>query len=178
MKRLTSMLSGKRGEAEEMVEQIPYIILTILVLVGVYALMSYASNPKIELHELQAEVFAYRTLYAPNSISYNNTITGRVYPGIIDDAKFTSATLDASMKYDYERQVSAKLEISLSDDPVVIRTAYYNQQWYERLEPIARNRIGGSGGAKILEKTMPIVLRQSGADFPAILKFTIIVPEE
>jgi hypothetical protein len=177
MKRSLFSGRGKKGQVEEMVEQIPYIILTILVIFGIYALLNYATNPQIKVANVQANVFVYRTLYSPYSISQFDNNTGRVYPGIVVDEKFTSETLDESMQYSYEKQISAKLEIYLEGSSEPVRTAYYNKEWYDRLRPVASTRFSGPGAAQILSKQVPIVYRQPGADFPAIMNFTIIIPE-
>jgi hypothetical protein len=174
------IFNNKKG-SEELIENIPYLILTMIVVLALYFLLSYFSNPKIDTTTTQANIFIYRTLYSPNSISYTDPKTGRVYPGIIYDQNFTSEVLDASMAYSYEKQVSAKLQIYPAEytaglEP--IKEAYYNKVWFERLEPVARAGMGGAGGAKYFKKEIPIIYQSGEERTPATLVIAVVVPIE
>jgi hypothetical protein len=170
---------GRKGQVEEMVEQVPYIILTLIVLAAIYALLAFVSNPKIDTADVQAQVFMYRVLYSPGSISFESQDFNSPNPVVIDDSKFNSQTLDALMKYGYDRQVSARLTIYLVDEgrrASQIRVAYYNEDWFKRLEQLASAPIQGSGSAKIFTKSLPVVLRQEGVDSSAFLKMEVVIP--
>jgi hypothetical protein len=167
-------MRGKKGAAEEVIEQIPYILLTIIVMAGVYLLLSYYSSMTIDPAPVQANVFLYRVLYEPNIISFTDTATGKVFPAIIEDSNFKSEHLDQSIKYSYDKQVMAKFELLDIRTKEPFRTAYYNQVGYERLEPLAH--AGLTGGAKLYTKEMPAIFRREMADSPAILRVTVILP--
>lgn len=167
---------NKKGQSEEVAEQIGYLILTLVAMGGVLFLLGYYTGTTIDVAPIQANVFLYRAIYAPNTISLTDQITGRVYPGIIVDSNFTTEHLEAAINYSYEKQIAAKLELI---DPVsndVMATAYYNEEWYGRLEPLARAGLTGFGAAKYYVKELPVIYRKGGVDFSATLKVQVIVP--
>jgi len=167
---------NKKGQAEEIAEQIGYLILTLVAMGGVLFLLGYYAGTTIDVAPIQANVFLYRAIYAPNTISFTDQVTGRVYPGIIVDSNFTTSHLEAAINYSYEKQLAAKLELI---DPVsneVMATAYYNQEWYGRLEPLARAGLTGFGAAKYYVKELPVIYRKGNVDFSATLKVQVIVP--
>jgi hypothetical protein len=167
-------MRGKKGAADEVVEQIPYIILTIIVMAGVYLLLSYYSSATIDPAPVQANVFLYRVLYEPNVMSYTDQATGKVSPAIIEDSYFTSEHLDQAIKYSYEKQIMAKFEIMDLLTKNSLKTAYYNQLWYERIEPVASS--GMKGGAQIYQKEIPVVYRRDMVDAQAIMRITVVIP--
>ncbi|MBN1792119.1 hypothetical protein JW826_00325 [Candidatus Woesearchaeota archaeon] len=169
-------LGKKGGASKEMIEQVPYIVLTVVVMALMYFLLSYYSSVTIDVNPIQANLFLYRALYAPSIISYTDATTGRVFPGVIDAADFTSERLDQAFKYDYEKQVMAKFEVL---DPVsknVDKTAYFNGEWYKRLEPLAKAGIPGAAGARMYEKTFPITYRNGQWSFQKELRVYVIIP--
>jgi L-ribulose-5-phosphate 3-epimerase UlaE len=114
-------------------------------------------------------------IYQPNALSYTDS-TGRSYPGVIDSAQFTSNHLDQAIRYSYEKQVMAKFEVFDEKYNKVLATAYYNQEWYDRLEPVAFSLIPGIGGAKYYEKSLPVIYQSGGQQIPVTLKVTVIMP--
>jgi hypothetical protein len=167
---------NKKGQSEEIAEQIGYLILTLVVMGGVLFLLGYYTGTTIDVAPIQANVFLYRTIYAPNTISLTDPMTGRVYPGIIVDSNFTTSHLEAAINYSYEKQIAAKLEILDYVSKEVMATAYYNQEWYGRLEPLARAGLTGFGAAKYYLKEIPVIYRKGDVDFSAILRIQVIVP--
>lgn len=177
------MRLGKRGiklnkkgvGAEYWLEQIPYILLTVAVMGGVFLLVNTFVNLSVDVKPLQREVFFSRIMYAPNSIIYTDNVTGIVYPGVIDFERFTNDTLDSSIKYSYERHIAAKLEL-YSSRKELVRTAYLNSVWFNRMEPLARNWVKGAGGAKMYRKSIPVVYRINNVNRPGFLKIEMIMP--
>jgi hypothetical protein len=165
----------KRGAVEEWLEQIPYIFLTIAVMVAMVFLINYFINLKIDSAPTQANVFFYRVMYAPNSIMLMDNETGRVRPGVIDLSLFTNQTLDNSIKYSYEKQISAKLELSdRSQNPVA--TAYYNGLWFNRLSVMAEAGLAGGGSARTFTRTVPVVYVNGGIVLQGFLKMQVVIP--
>ena len=169
------MIKSKKGATEEIIEQIPYILLTIIVMAGIYFILSYYSTTIVDSTPVEVNVFFYRALYAPFTLSYTDNVTGRVSPGIIEDSYMEDAHIDEMMKSEYDRQLMAKFEIfTESTEPT--KTAYYNKEWYLRTEPLARANLKGYGGAIIKEKTIPILYRNGMVDNKATMKIQVIVP--
>ena len=160
--------------AEEWLERIPEIILTVVVLAGILILISYFVNISVNIKPLQPELLLNRMLYSPAGITYQDNETGIVYPGIIDYEKFANETLDGMMKYSYDRMLSAKLELYNSKKELQ-KTAFFNGVWYNRIEPLASNKIGGAESGVITEIYMPIVYRKNIVDFPGYLKIDVLV---
>jgi hypothetical protein len=167
---------NKKGQTEEIIEQIPYIIITIVVMAAMFFLISYYSRSVVDVKPIQREVFINRMLYQPNALSYTDPLTGKVYPGIIMDSNFTSAHLDQAINYTYEKQIMAKFELLRPDNAEVIKVAYYHGEWYKNLEPLARSGVGGAGGASFEERTLPAVYWKGDARSPVLLKISTIIP--
>lgn len=167
---------NRRGQAEQMIENIPYLILTVLVMVGLYFLLSYYSSTTINVEKIQVSTFLYRELYQPNGLSYTDNLTGKVYPGLIDAKDFTNEHLDASMHFNYDKQIMAKFEIYDQKYNQLQATAYYNGVWYSRMEPLALSFLPGIGGANYYSKTVPIIFRRGVQSIPAMMEVTVIVP--
>jgi hypothetical protein len=169
-------MKNKKGVgAEEWLEQIPKIILTVIVMAGIFVLVSIFVNVKVDVLPVQREVLFNRLLYAPNSIMLTDNFTGKVYPGIIDMDKFNDETLDNSTKYFYERQISAKLELFDSDKNLV-QTAYLNGVWFNRIEPLARAKVGGASSGKIMWRTVPVSYKKGTVLQPGYLKIEVLTP--
>jgi hypothetical protein len=167
---------GKKGVgAEEWLEQIPYIILTIAVMIGIFLLVNMFVNISVNVKPLQVEVLFNRLMYSPDSIMYQDNITGTVYPGIVDYHCFTNDTLDAAITYSYERHAAARLDL-YDQKKNLVKSAYLNGIWYNRLEPLASNWIQGGGGAAMYYKSIPVVYRENGVNKPGYMNIRIIIP--
>ncbi|HJX06401.1 MAG TPA: hypothetical protein VJ461_06850 [Candidatus Nanoarchaeia archaeon] len=173
-KVLTKNRKGEFG-TEEWLEQIPYIVLTIIVFVGIFLLVNYYVNITVNVKSLQVEVLFNRLMYSPNSTIYTDNVTGILYPGIIDLEKFTDETLDNSIKYYYERHAAAKLEL-FNQKGESVKIAYLNKLWFERLEPLAKAGVGGASSAEIYTKKIPVSYRENRVNLPGFLKVEILLP--
>jgi hypothetical protein len=168
---------NKKGDvgAEEWLEQIPYIILTAVVMIGIFVLVQYYVNLSVNVKPIQREVILNRMMYSANSIMYTDNVTGIVYPGIINLDNFTNQTLDQSITYSYERQLAARLSLYNSEKEL-IRTAYLNGVWFNRLAPLALSMISGAGSAAIYYRAMPVVYRENGVNQAGFLEIEILIP--
>jgi hypothetical protein len=167
---------NKRGAgADEWLDQIPYIILTIIVLVGIVILINYYTAISVNVKPLQAHVLFNRIMYSPNSIMYTDNVTGQVYPGVIDWDNFTNETLDKAINYSYERQLAARLELH-NNESKVIKTAYLNHVWFNRLEPLISNSIQGAGKGYYYQD-VPVIYRKNSVNLPGFLDVYILLPD-
>lgn len=176
------MLNSKRGAVGEILEHFPKILLTIAVMAGIFLLVGYYSKLTVNIDDVVPEVLFYRIMYSPNSISYTDNITGRVYPGIISLDNFTDETLDRAINYSYERHIAAKLELYAGDRRTLVKTTYLNKVWYERFEPLSDRPYGidgpsGPGSVEIRTRASPVVYRESGINQPGFLVVSILTPE-
>jgi hypothetical protein len=172
-----NFFSGKKGGVgvHEALEMIPYILLTVLVMAGVFFLMNMFTNLSIEIKPVQREVFFYRTLYAPHSIMFTDEKTGVVYPGVIDMNKFNTSVLDESARYVYDRQIAAKLTL-FDLEMKEIKTIYYNENWFERLYPLAKARLIGKSSASLSLKLVPVIFKDGDVQRDGWLRVEIIIP--
>lgn len=168
-------LLNKRGGGEEIIEHIPKILLTIAVIAAINFLVGYYTSLTVDAKPVEVEVLFNRIMYSPNSIMYTDNVTGRLYPGVISWDNFTNETLDRAINYSYERHLAAKLDL-YDFEKNLVKTAYLNHIWYNRLEPLAISRMSGAGSAKIYPKTTPVVYRMNGIDFSGFLKVSVIIP--
>ena len=170
---MMKLLNKKRGAVGGILEHIPKILLTIVVVAGISFLIDYYINITVDIQPVEVEVLFNRLMYSPNSIMYMDNFTGRVYPGIINLDNFTNETLDRAINYSYERHIAAKLEL-YDFNKQLVSTAYLNGLWYNRLEPLTQ--LKGPGGTKLFIKTTPIVYRKNNINFAGFLKVRIIIP--
>ncbi len=111
------------------------VFITIL-LFTLYLFASSQIKTNVNVNGIKAVIFANRLLYSPNSISYRDPITDRVYPGVIDPANFNENTLNKAFNYD-KNLIAAKLELKNFETNETIE-AYLNKEWYGRWEPLAK----------------------------------------
>ncbi|MBW2977601.1 hypothetical protein KY331_02030 [Candidatus Woesearchaeota archaeon] len=90
----------------------------------------------VDVQQTKNFILVNRMLYSPNSITYVDPNTGRVYPDIIDLTKFNEKVLNKSINTD-KNQIAVKLELKNLDANEVI-DAYLNQKWYDRWSPLVK----------------------------------------
>lgn len=168
----------KKGAVENWIEQLPYIILTAITLVLVYVLIDMLIRSGVDVKAVQAEVGFYRIVYSPNAITYQDNFTGAVYPGVIDLRRFNDTTIDALMKYSYDKQLCARFRIMKMQNTkwVLEQEAYFNRVWFERLEPLASAGIIGLGSAQKFTKVMPVSYIKDGSLIQGYLQADFILP--
>jgi hypothetical protein len=137
-------------------------------------------NMKLQTEEVEAELFSQALINSQNGISYAEK--DRVYQGVIDYMVFMQTEgigkrLEDTFSYGGKRPMSAKLELLSKGGPYKeAKPVYYNREFYDVWYPIGKTMIPGVGGALVLEKTLPVLVKD-GADYnKAALKLTIAVP--
>ena len=108
-----------------------FITLTFFV---VFLFTSYQIQEKIEIQDIKNTVFITRALYSPTSFSYADIDTGRVFPGIIDMARFNDNQLNNSFYYS-GNNMAARFEIKYIDSNKT-KKAYLNKKYYDRWAPL------------------------------------------
>jgi hypothetical protein len=167
---------NKKGAVEEILEYFPDIILTIIVMTSIFLMVNLFLNQKLEVQNLQKEVFVGRVLYSPDSIMRTDNLTGKVYPGMIELEKFSNKTLEDSIKYSYERQLASKMTL-YDVEGGIVKTVYYNSEWYNRFKPLADSNLGGVGGIKKYSKKIPInYIDKEKIISPGMLDIEVLIP--
>ena len=111
------------------------VFMTIL-LFTLYLFASSQIKTNIDVKGIKTTIFVNRLLYSPNSISYRDPVTDRVYPGVINTDNFNENTLNKAFNYD-KNPVAARLELKNLETNETIE-AYLNKEWYDRWEPLTK----------------------------------------
>lgn len=119
------------SDAWELRKMFFWLIAGMIISALVFALALFILDFKEKLvstpPELRAEVISLRFTNIPECFAYQDR-TGRVYPGIIDLAKFNQQQLDGCYSVDAERgyrDINFKLSLSSFDKEIATRQ-YYN----------------------------------------------------
>lgn len=70
------------------------IVITMAILAFAIILSSYQSKVTTVPPELRAELISLRFINTPECFTYQDPVTGRIFPGVIDVAKFTQERVD------------------------------------------------------------------------------------
>ena len=165
----------------EMMMWIPRIIFLVAVMFAVVILVSSFVTEKVDVQELEANTFANRVLYSPNTISYRDEDTGRVYPGIIDLSKFKTDAEDKLSKSIYygnnNRKIAAKITLKNLDNSEE-NLVFYNDAFYKEMKVLVDlGHTEGPGGARSYIKILDVlILEKPDALHKGILILDVIIP--
>lgn len=70
------------------------VVITIVVIAFTLIIANYKSTLTKVPPKLRAELIALRFVNAPGCFAYQDEITGRIYPGVIDLSKFNEETMN------------------------------------------------------------------------------------
>jgi len=152
---------------------IRFFVLAFVALALVFFMRQYMTID-IDTSNVETEVFAQSLLYSPHGIS-----TGR--PGTLDADDFrnpgaTEARLAQAFHFEDEnRFIAARLDL-IRNSHSYLEPVYYNKKYLDIWEPMARSWLGGKGSATILEKYYQVLVEDNGAQYDALLKMTIVLP--
>lgn len=165
--------AGKRAQAEY-IEWFPRIILLIVATVIVVVLVNYYSNKQIDSADMEMNSMFYRVYY-DSIIMYSDPATGRVYSGIVDTSIFTDESL--SRVFAYKSQLTGEASVGMCltlTQGANSKTICSDKGMVEHYLPIAQANLGGGQGAKMLNITMPVSVKDGGQTKPGVL-YAIIV---
>ncbi|MBU0665827.1 MAG: hypothetical protein ABIC91_01420 [Nanoarchaeota archaeon] len=137
-----------------------------LALFCVWFIKEYFTVQNLQTDLLETEVFFERMLYSPSTLSYQDPITQRYYPGIIDLDKLTDENLNKTLNYTNKKTFSAKID--LEKEKI---TVYYHKRWYKRL---AAASFLQNGGVHTVKRTIPITYEENGVFSKGVLKIHLI----
>jgi hypothetical protein len=129
-------------------------IIILIMLVRVY------TNRDADAPELHRATYLYR-LYYDDIIMYSDPVTGRVYPGVIDLAKFNDGALNNVfvLRSVPNTRISSKLILTPERDCLIpSKTIYNNKEVFERNFFYTATMKGGNTKENF---TMPVTVRES-----------------
>ncbi len=142
-------------------------MIVILIVAAVLLIIRAYIVTNVDIRDTETRIFAARIHYAPTSIILFDNDLNRAFPGIIDLEKFNDFTLMNSIVINDNSFIAAKLSLyNLDGKP--IKSAYFDQVWYERWEPLAESRIGGPGGADKFTFTRNVLFKGEDPNKPYI----------
>ena len=151
----------------------------IVAMVIIAALVSVYTNLPAESPGIARAVYAYRIFYS-DIIMYKDTVTGRVYPGIVDQSKLTPTRLDDVFKERLAGASIAKIAGAVTVTPkapctTTAVTLYNDKNTWDVAEPMSG--VSGKQGSTREELLFPITLRSaSGVTCAALLNITVVRP--
>lgn len=137
---------------------------------------------KVDVIELEANLFANRLLYSPNGISFVDENTGRAYPGIIDFKKFGMNDMEnkllSSIYYgDSNRNIGAKITFKNfgSNEENLL---FYNKKFYDEKKILIESGLtkGPGGATSYTKKLNVLIFKNSNSMDKGLLELDIIMP--
>ncbi len=172
------MKNKKAQTSNTIIMSISWFFFLIVVLLSVTFLVKGYLKTTIDIKDIEAELFYQEILFTNNGITYQDEITGRNYPGIIDLNRFNNEDFTKSLSYGKNNYfMSANLSLS-SKDGTKIKSFVYNKEWYKKWKPLAKTFLPGTGGAKIIQKKSYVLVKKEELTFPAILYVEIVYPNK
>ncbi|MBD3203997.1 hypothetical protein GF327_06865 [Candidatus Woesearchaeota archaeon] len=86
------------------------IPLVIIVLIFYLMILNMHNSTELSGHNIENIILIKRLLYSPGLLAYQDTQTGRVYPGIIDIEKFDTKIIE-SVLLNKNNRIAANLEL-------------------------------------------------------------------
>ena len=153
---------------------IPKIFSTIFVLAVVIMFVHFYSKISINTFDSESEIFINRLLYSPDGISYQDPLSGRLYPGMIDISRFSNSTipiLQKSIDFGADKHIGASIKIK---DFAGVAVAYgtYNPDTYRRTAEVGP---AGPAGADLKQKQMYVLINDNGRIYPGMLDVSVVV---
>jgi hypothetical protein len=175
-----------RKAQAEMLEWFPRLILLMVATVLIVVITSYYSGREVDSAQVEMNAHFYRVYY-DDIIMYKDPATGRVYPGIVDKAKFTESRLtdvfktkdstgEARVASCYTLHYFTSGGIIIDDASAKDNRICTDKEMVDHFTPIADNEWIGAGAAKIMRFTMPITVRdvEKGTDEIATIDVAVV----
>jgi hypothetical protein len=150
-------------------------IFLIVVIISFILLIRHFVVQNLNVQTIQSEVFANRVLYSQDGILYHDDELNRDVPGMIDNKKLTNDTLNNMMNYTDKSFIAAEINLfDINNNKLV--TARYNEKTYANWVPIAKTKLEGAGGIKLIKKTQLVNYISEDKIYLGILEFTVLLP--
>jgi len=173
VKNISTTHANKKGQVQYFLESAFRIGFLMVALLAFFLLVNFYIVNRIDTNRLQSEVTANRIIYS-DAIMLQDSITKRVYPGIIDVDLFNEKVLSSKIDYANTRHVAVKLVIKDNIDGKDKYTTYLNEGDYTTLQAILNKQ--GEGSATMYIKNYPITYKNGNEYKFGTLVMNIIVP--
>jgi hypothetical protein len=170
------MMNNKKAQTgHTIVKSLVWFIFLIIVLFSIVLLVRTNITNTIDIKNVEAEVFYYGSLSA---LSFKEDLIDRSYNGIIDLNKFNNHNLESKIYYGEENyHMTAKFTLFDKSDNI-IKEFIYNQDGFDKYEPLTKSTIFGPGSATKVLKEIPIMIKDNDKYYSGLLKSIIIYPNK
>jgi len=156
------------------------IFFLVIVLFTLILLIRSFIVTELNVFNAESDIFIQRIMLSRDSISYYDVDIDRVYPGIIDLDKFTSATIDKvlndSVYYGTEnKKIAASFTLKDESDNV-IKSITYNPDYFSRWKEMYEAQwMNGPGGVGAKAKRFEVLIK--GTELKrGFLEIVVILP--
>jgi len=160
------------------VKSFTWFLFLIIVLFSIIFLVKNHITLKADIKDIEADIFYQEVMFTKNGITYQDDLTRRSYPGIIDFNKFNKEVVTKTIYYGPENYFLAANFTLNHTDGKFIKSFLYNEEWYNRWKPLTKRFLPGSGSATLVKKQNYVLVKQQENIFPAILSLEIIYPNK
>lgn len=181
------ILLGKNKRAGSVYLQMMFgffkFFLVLFIVFSILFVVRSHFKAKIDILDTELTLLAHNIIYAKGGVSYQDPITGRVYPGVISLEEFEnsfamSSRLNQAFFYEKQPVFAAVINLNLPEQNKKVESVYYYKEWYDKWHPLGASRLIGKGA--VIKKTMSfnVLVRQktSPHDIPGILTMEIVTP--
>ncbi len=191
-KKMAKKAIGKKGMFLffQMIFAFYRIFVLTLIIISLVLITKLYINVSIDTQQAEMELFQYQLLSAKQGISHYEPSINRVYPMVIDYTALKNKNqlemqLQNSFHFQDKPLVAAQIDVSIDQNALdyeSFESVYYYHDYFDQLSVLARSKIKGAGGAKMLEKEIPVFVRKvitiNGLNqeklIPATMKLVIV----
>ncbi len=127
---------NKRALSYEIVMWIPRLVYLIIVIIASFGLIFAYTSTTLNVGDVESHILMHRLQFTQNGIVKQDVLTGRVYPGIVDNALLTDEKLSKLYSSDSQSVAIRFVSTDLREKNSEV-AAYVNQESYENWQPIA-----------------------------------------
>jgi hypothetical protein len=163
---------GNKGVSENAVDGVVAIFFTVLLFFILVLVVFGFKERSIDSTLVEGEVYFAKTYYTQQLFASSDTLSF----GTIDIARFKDLDKNNSYQGEY---VGAQFTLkdmfgnNLTGFPNPI---YNNKKVYNDLYAFAANNIAGAGGAKLMNITYPVAIKDGNIIRPGLLYIELVVP--
>jgi hypothetical protein len=148
-------------------------VVIVVFMIGLY------TNSQFKFAAVEADVVMGSMLSSPAAAGYVDPFTGRYFPQMIDLDKFNNEQFMNALSHPSNNIVAAALTLNDSAG-MPIKTIFYNEQWYERWEPVASftmvQGIKGIGAIDVYSKTFPVIIKDGEGLKAGTIDIRLLMP--
>ncbi len=149
------MKQKKALSAYDMIYWIARILFVTFMLITIYFVANIYESQALDTSRVEAQLFEHYLFYSPNSLSYTDPYTGRIYPGVLDVRNFDEEILNEAANFgETNNMVAANItlkssrRITITGDMTkqeVVASVIYNKKKYERWMQLVPSPMPGTG---------------------------------